>query len=174
VPKSDRKPAPTRLAARAPLCKVCSDPRLFEITGALASGMSARAVGRQYGFTHATICKHKNEHMALASLETPVLDSIRKLNQRTLAILEKAEQGKRDPAIALQAIRESRHNLELIAKLTGELKNPEANEPTRVEIVYVEKQLVVNEEALLPAASSTATAHFAPSIEEVESAAGDI
>jgi hypothetical protein len=135
-----------------PRCIVCKDPRILEITGALANGMSARAVARKYGFTHATMSNHKNAHMGLASLETPVLEAIRRLNQRTMVILDKAEQGRRDPNIALQAIRESRHNLELIAKLTGELKSPEANEPTRVEIVYVDKQLVVNEPPSLPVA----------------------
>jgi hypothetical protein len=124
--------------------------------------MSARAVGRKYGFSPPTICRHKNEHMGLASLETPVLDAIRRLNQRTMVILDKAEQGRRDPNIALQAIRESRRNLELIARLTGELKNTESNEPTRVEIVYVDKQLVVNEPPV--------TAQFSPSIEEAKSA----
>jgi hypothetical protein len=153
-----------------PNCKVCKDPRLLEITGALASGMSARAVARKYGITHATLTKHKNEHMGLAALETPVLDAIRRLNQRTLTILDKAEQGRRDPNIALQAIRESRHNLELIAKLTGELKSPEANEPTRVEIIYVDKQLVVNEPPSLPAAPQTVATQFSPSFEEAESA----
>jgi hypothetical protein len=111
--------------------------------------MSLNAVARKYGFTPPVVWKHARQHMGAALLEhnlsAPVLDQIRRLNLRTLSILTEAEHGKRDPAIALQAIRESRHNLELIAKLTGELKNPEANEPTRVEIVYVDKQLVVND-----------------------------
>jgi hypothetical protein len=68
----------------------------------------------------------------------PVLIQIKKLNARTLAILDRAEQ-EHDLATTLAAIRESRHNLEMIAKLTGELRNPEANEPTKVEIVYVDK-----------------------------------
>jgi hypothetical protein len=73
------------------------------------------------------------------NLSQPVLDQIRLLHQRTLRILAEAEHGRwRDPSIALGAIRECRHNLELIAKLTGELKSPAPAEPTRVEIVYVE------------------------------------
>jgi hypothetical protein len=34
--------------ALGPRCAVCRHPRLFEITGALASGMSQRAVARKY------------------------------------------------------------------------------------------------------------------------------
>jgi hypothetical protein len=111
--------------------------------------MSQRAVARRFGFTQEIMRRHANTHMGAAllahNLSAPVLDQIRRLNQRTLRILSEAEHGKwRDPAIALAAIRECRHNLELIAKLTGELKSPEAaHEPVRVEIVYVDKQLVV-------------------------------
>jgi hypothetical protein len=129
---------------------VCRDPRLHEITQALATGMSQYAAARKYGFTQQTLWKHCKNHMGAALLEhnltAPVLDQIRRLNQRTLRILTKAESGKwQDPAIALKAIGECRHNLELIAKLTGELKSPEANahEPVKVIIEYVDKQLVV-------------------------------
>jgi hypothetical protein len=135
-------------SAAGPRCAVCRDPRLYEITGMLASGMSQRAVARKYGFTQMVMNTHAREHMGAALLEhnlcQPVLDQIRLLNRRTLRILSEAEDGEtKDPNVALAAIREARHNLELIAKLTGELKNPEPAEPTRVEIVYVDKQLVV-------------------------------
>jgi hypothetical protein len=119
--------------------------------------MSHRAVAKKYGFTQPVVSHHVKEHMGPALTEynmtQPVLQQIRRLNQRTLRILTEAEHGKwRDPAIALQAIRECRHNLELIGKLTGELKSPEANarEPVKVIIEYVDKKLVV-ENASQPA-----------------------
>jgi hypothetical protein len=126
---------------------VCRHPRLNQITTDLAAGMSQNAVAKKYGFTQPVVWHHAREHMGAALLEhnlsQPVLEQIRRLNQRTLRILAESESGKyRDPSIALQAIRESRHNCELIAKLTGELKSPEKAEPTRVEIVYVDKQLI--------------------------------
>jgi hypothetical protein len=148
--KPGAKPGVARPRSPAgPRCQVCCDPRLYEITTQLAAGMSQNAAAKKYGFTQQTLWKHSKEHMGAALLEhnlsRPVLDQIRRLNQRTLRILDEAEHGKwRDPAIALVAIRECRHNLELIAKLTGELKSPEAaHEPVRVEIVYIDKQLVV-------------------------------
>jgi hypothetical protein len=110
----------------------------------LASGASQRAVARRFNYTQPVMNKHANEHTGLKLFEhnliEPTLVRIKQLNQRTLVILARAE-DERDPQIALQAIRESRHNLELIAKLTGELKNPEASEPTRVEIVIVDKPI---------------------------------
>jgi hypothetical protein len=110
--------------------------------------MSQNAVAKKYGFTQPVVWHHAKEHMGAKLLEhnlaQPVLDQIRRLNQRTLRILEESEHGKwRNPAIALQAIRECRNNLELIARLTGEIRSPEPHEPMRVEIVYVDKQLVV-------------------------------
>jgi hypothetical protein len=104
--------------------------------------MSYNATAKKYGFTTPVVWKHAREHMGAALLEhnlsQPVLDSIRNLNQRTLHILADAEHGKwKNPEVALKAIAQARSNLELIAKLTGELKQPQANEPTKVEIVYV-------------------------------------
>jgi hypothetical protein len=83
------------------------------------------------------------------------------LNQRTLRILGEAEHGKyRDPTIALQAIRECRHNGELIARLTGELKSSApSSEPVKVVIEYIDKQLVVesnNQSNSAPLAIETA------------------
>jgi hypothetical protein len=68
---------------------------------------------------------------------------MRKLNTRALRILQDAEKTK-DPAMALSAIRECRRNLELIAKLTGELDPRAAGETPggslQVTINYVQKQ----------------------------------
>jgi hypothetical protein len=108
--------------------------------------MSLGQCAKKYGFTKPVVWKHQREHMGAALLQSnlsrPVLEQMRSIHLRTLRLLEHAER-KRDPAIALQAIREARHNLELVAKLTGELKSAAPAEPTRVEIVYVDKQLVV-------------------------------
>jgi len=49
-----------------------------------------------------------------------LLDQVRDLQARTLAILE-ASEASREHRTALSAIREARSNLELLAKLLGEL-----------------------------------------------------
>jgi hypothetical protein len=129
---------------------VCCDPRLNLITTDIAAGMSQHQVATKYSFTQPVVWKHVHEHMGAAliehNLKQPVLDQIRMLNQRTLRILGEAEHGKwKNPAIALQAIRECRNNGELIAKLTGELKSGPVNEPVKVEIVYINKAPMVTE-----------------------------
>jgi hypothetical protein len=85
-----------------------------------------------------------------AAIAEPVLGEMRKLNARALRILNDAEAAKDRPT-ALHAIRECRRNLELIAKLTGELDPRAAGEtpgaPLTVVIQYVDKQLAVTADA---------------------------
>jgi len=90
----------------------------------------------------------EKESMSLADaavIVEPVLGEMRKLNARGLRILQEAEEAK-DRGTALAAIRECRRNLELIAKLTGELDPRAAGEtpgaPLTVVVQYVDKQLI--------------------------------
>jgi hypothetical protein len=138
-------------SAAGPRCKICRDPRLHAISAALASGRSERSVAREYGFRQALMNVHVREHMgeALAQYNmcVPVLQQIRRLHARTLAILDEAERAQ-DPGIALQAVRECRGNLQLLARLTGELRKDEPpQEPTTVKIRYVDVPLPGSREA---------------------------
>jgi hypothetical protein len=129
-------------ATTGPRCTICRDPRLYAISAALATGRSERSVAREFGFTQATMNTHCREHvgeaLAAYNISQPILSQIRLLNQRVLRILAVAEDNN-EKVIALAAVREIRHNSELIARLTGELKsNPESAEGTIVEIRYVD------------------------------------
>jgi hypothetical protein len=101
----------------------------------LLHGVSYRAIAKQYGVAIAGLSRHVAEHIqgplrriiqAEASLTQdaqtvqPTLLEMRRLNQRYLRILAIAEDSK-DHDAALGAIRECRRNLELIARLSGEL-----------------------------------------------------
>jgi hypothetical protein len=74
------------------------------------------------------------------------LGEMRKLNTRALRILAEVE-GTKDHATALTAIRECRRNLELIAKLTGELDPRAAGETPggslQVTVIYAAKAAMV-------------------------------
>lgn len=74
-----------------------------------------------------------------------LIDQIRKLHACTLEILWRAESVGRADA-ALRAIREARSNLELVARLTGQLDSAAAN--VRVTTVVVMSEPISNEEAL--------------------------
>jgi hypothetical protein len=117
---------------------------LYQISAALAAGRSERDVAREFGFRQALMNVHAREHMGDALVQynlcQPVLQQIRVLNQRALRILAEAEDN-HDSATALQAIRECRHNLQLLARLTGEWRKDEPQEATIVEIRYIDVPL---------------------------------
>ena len=114
---------------------------------------SYRTIQARYGVDKSAIARHIRNHvtkslrklaqedfpMALAEeIGEPVLVAMRKLNARTLCILKAAEDAE-DSVTALSAIRECRRNLELIAKLTGDLSplaSSEGQTPLQVNIVY--------------------------------------
>jgi len=120
--------------------------------------MSYRAIQKKFGVTPAAVCAHLREHVAAplrrlveaerrladdAALVAPSLLEMRKLNERTLRILSLAEISK-DYDVALRAIAESRRNVELISKLSGELDPRALPEGGRIqiEIIKVEPTLL--------------------------------
>lgn len=127
-------------------CTVCQHPQLNAITGELVARVPLRTIERKYGLSKSALDRHV-QHAAAAvklvnsaeAIAEPVKNEMRKLNARALRILQQAEDAK-DHATALTAIRECRRNLELIAKLTGELDPRAAGEipgaPVNINIVY--------------------------------------
>jgi hypothetical protein len=124
-------------------CCVCRHAELFKLSAELAAGQSIRSVAKRYGLTHTMLAKHQRFHvgpaLAMSNVAESVLMQIRRLHQRALAVLTRAEASD-DLGAAIAAIRECRHNLELCGRLTGELGNPEPSEPTTVQVVYVDAQ----------------------------------
>jgi hypothetical protein len=118
-------------------CTVCTHPEREAIDEALVGGASNRSLASLYDVSEAAVRRHKGKHlpaklvMAHAAEEAAQADTllgqVRDLQQRTLAILEAAEETKQHRT-ALGAIREARSNLELLAKLLGELSDqPQVN-----------------------------------------------
>ena len=142
-------------------CTVCHHPELQQITADLMSRVPYRTIEKRYRLSSSAIDRHVSQHvekalrklaateMALsdaAVIAEPVLKQMRKLNARSLAILRDAE-ATNDRAMALGAIRECRRNLELIAKLSGELDPRAAGEvpggALTITVQYVDKQIAV-------------------------------
>jgi hypothetical protein len=111
-------------------CTICEHPEREAIDQALVGDASNRSVASLYDVSEAAVRRHKGNHlpaklvMAQAAEEVAqadtLLEQVRNLQSRTLAILEAAEETKQHRT-ALGAIREARSNLELLAKLLGEL-----------------------------------------------------
>jgi Flp pilus assembly protein CpaB len=73
-----------------------------------------------------------------------VTRAVLELHQRALAILARAEQSG-DLPTALRGIRECRSNLELVARLTGDLDAPIAptSGPVNIVVTYVDKAVML-------------------------------
>jgi hypothetical protein len=118
-------------------CAICTHADKEAIDRALVGDASNRSVASLYDVSEAAVRRHKANHlpaklaMAQQAEEVAEADSllaqVRDLQERTLAILEGAESTKQHRT-ALSAIREARSNLELLAKLLGELDDrPQVN-----------------------------------------------
>src|SRR5918997_3382690 len=138
-------------------CTVCEHPDREAMDEALVGGASNRSLASLYDVSEAAVRRHKGKHlpaklvMAHAAEEVAqadtLLEQVRDLQARTLAILEAAEETKQHRS-ALSAIREARSNLELLAKLLGELdERPVTNVLVSAEWVMVRTAMM---EALDP------------------------
>ena len=111
-------------------CTICEHPDREAIDRSLVGDSSNLSVSSLFGVSESAVRRHKANHlpaklvMAQAAEEVAqaddLLQQVRDLQGRALAILGKAEAAG-DLRTALGAIREARSNLELLAKLLGEL-----------------------------------------------------
>ena len=109
-------------------CVACSHPDQAAIDQAIVSGEPFRRIGTRFEISEASVRRHKRDHLPVAvskahEVEEEVrcddlLDQVRSLHRKTLAILTKAEDAD-DGRVALGAIREARSTLELLAKMLG-------------------------------------------------------
>lgn len=117
-------------------CSVCTHPKRLEIDRALVAGEPLRAIARRFGVSKDALRRHR-EHLPTylarateareAAQAGDLLAQIQDLRDRALRILDKAESS-RDLRVSLQAIREARQCVELLAKLAGELSEaPQVN-----------------------------------------------
>ena len=138
-------------------CSICTHRDHKTITQQLINGRSYRSIAAEYGVKAAAIGYHLHHHMAAplqrliksepnvqqdAVTVEPALLQMRRLNNHVLKLLARAEVSD-DRETWLGAIREGRRNLELIARLTGELdpRNMPAEDgklPININIIRVE------------------------------------
>jgi hypothetical protein len=125
-------------------CTVCEHPEREAIDEALVGGASNRSLASLYDVSEAAVRRHKANHlpaklvMAEKAKEVAqadsLLDQVRDLQSRALAILDQAEDAG-DLRTALGAIREARGNLELLAKLLGDLQQEGT---TNIQVALIE------------------------------------
>jgi translation initiation factor IF-2 len=111
-------------------CTVCSHPEREAIDRALVGDASNRSVASLYDVSEAAVRRHKAKHLPTKLAKAheaeevaradELLRQVRSLQSKTLNILLQAESAG-DLRTALSAVREARGNVELLAKLSGEL-----------------------------------------------------
>src|SRR5262245_3532654 len=113
------------------LCSVCQHPARASIDATLCDGSSSnRRIASVHGLSEISVRRHRANHLpgvlvkakeaAEVARADDLLSQVRDLQVRTLAILAQAEEGG-DLKTALAAIGQARGNLELLARLLGEL-----------------------------------------------------
>ena len=111
-------------------CTICTHESRADIDAALVAENPLRDIARRYATSKDALARHK-EHLPsklvkakdaqeIAQADT-LLEQVRNLQTRALSILDRADHSG-DLKTALSAIREARSNLELLAKLLGELQ----------------------------------------------------
>lgn len=111
-------------------CTVCAHPNRETVDRALVEGVSFPTLVAEYRVSKDALSRHRANHLPATLAKSQdaqevaeaddLLAQVQNLQSRTLSILEAAESTSQHRT-ALSAIREARSNLELLAKLVGEL-----------------------------------------------------
>jgi hypothetical protein len=113
------------------VCSICAHPERPAIEADLIAGQATfRSIAKRYGTSPAALTRHKADHLptflatAKAAAEVAnagtLLEQVKSLRDRTLALLEKAEEAG-DLRTAFAGIREARGCLALLGEIEGEL-----------------------------------------------------
>ena len=112
-------------------CTICTHDQREEIDKALVSGTPYRNISKRFSVSMGALSRHRADHLPshLAKAQEArevaqaddLLAQVRDLQTKALRILARAEKTGR-LRTALAGIREARANLELLAKLLGELQ----------------------------------------------------
>jgi signal transduction histidine kinase len=118
-------------------CTVCTHDENHAINVALVHREPYRSIAKRFGVSAAAVQRHSQDHIPQLLVKASeareaadadeLLAQVQDLQARTLAILDAAETS-HEHRTGLSAIREARGNLELLAKLLGELdERPQVN-----------------------------------------------
>ena len=118
-------------------CTICDHEGRASIDAALISGAPLRDIAGRHGVSKSALERHKAGHLPAhlakareageVARADDLLSQVRHLQDRSLAILTASEDAG-ELRTALAAIREARGNLELLARLIGELDDaPKVN-----------------------------------------------
>jgi len=134
------------------VCTVCAHPQRPEIDKALIAGGSFRGVSRTFSVSEDALFRHRQEHVAVTLAQAQqqedvrnaidVYAQLRAINAATLSVLKEAREA-RDGDLALKAIDRVQKQIELQAKLIGELdERPQVNVTITTEWIEIRAVIV--------------------------------
>jgi hypothetical protein len=138
-------------------CTVCAHGERAAIDAALAAGEAVRTVASRYvPLSKTAVQRHKDEHMtemlrkarqaregATDEHALDVVKQLKAINGASLQILHEARQGQ-DPQTALKAVDRIQRQIELQAKLLGDLDDrPQVNVIVSPEWVSIRGEILV-------------------------------
>lgn len=137
-------------------CTVCEHPSRTRMEEAIAGGMSYRAVAKRFNLQHhSALFNHVKDHLtpaiARVAADRPIearsaLERMERLYAKAEAILDAVIEEKR-VTMSLAAVKELRSCIELIARLSGELRD----QPAQVINILTSPDWLRIQEALLQA-----------------------
>lgn len=116
-------------------CKTCNHPEVQEIDSLLISGEGGglRKLAERFGLSRDSLRRHRQKHLASAVAKASgavitrvdpdpagLMQQLASLERRVTALLDKAESDG-ETATAIRAATELRNQVELLAKLMGEI-----------------------------------------------------
>lgn len=114
-------------------CRTCTSEDKAAIEALIVSGRSLSAVGRQFSMDRDALRRHRDRHMSMAltalraeqgtavQIETTARERVEGLVSKLEALVNRTHDEKRE-SMLLGASRELRASIELLARLSGELR----------------------------------------------------
>ncbi len=135
------------------VCTVCAHGERAAIEQEIAVGTSAQKISALFRVSPDAVQRHKAEHLRPTLIETrhaadderalDVIKQLRAINGASLRILHEAQQGQ-DPQTALKAVDRIQRQIELQAKLLGDLDDrPQVNVIVSPEWVSIRGEILV-------------------------------
>ena len=116
-------------------CTVCAHPERAAIDRAMVADEAFRHIASRFGTSTTALQRHKSDHLPLRLVQArdarevtqadSLLDRLLDLGRQTSEFLDEARRAK-DHALALKAITRAERQLELQARLLGELQDGQA------------------------------------------------
>ena len=116
------------------MCTVCRHPRRKEVNQRLIGGSPIREIAAEFVLSRAAVDRHKREHLPSSMVEarkaedgaeaSSLVQQLRALHRETLSVLHDAKKVQ-DSGVILRAITRLEKQLELEARLIGELSDGE-------------------------------------------------